>query len=224
MVKPTPQPGDKFVPWPGLARLWSEGSLAGLIWALALTSVLHFAVLSTFVWTRWVPYPVVLAAWSGVAVIWLLAWTNGWMGCTHSTDKNLGSDPRTDLFRRAQREYLRGNWFQAETALEHLLATKRMDVPARLMLATLYRHVGRVDEAKRHLLDLEELPGSDRWQLEVRRERELLDRRRKTDSQLAGSQSVKRESQRSKAEVRRTKTESTTTSTGPSSRDTHEAA
>lgn len=174
MSKTPPPPRRTFVPWPGLARLWCEGSFVGLGWALALASLLHFAVLSTFVWPEWIPYPIMSAVWIGIVVICGLAWVAGWMGFTHSTDKNLGSDLRNDLFRQAQREYLRGNWFRAETALEQLLATDRVGVLARLMLATLCRHIGRIDEARQHLSILEELPDGGRWQLEVTRERRLL--------------------------------------------------
>jgi len=172
--KRNPIVGGNSVPLPGLARLWGEGDLVGLAWALAFTSLLHFALLSTFVWSGWIVRPWPLLAWVSLVVVWLAAWLTGWTHYADSKGKNHPSDSACDLFRRAQREYLRGNWFQAETALKHLLTRNRVDIPARLLLATLYRRIGRNGEAEKHLVDLEQLPAGRRWQLEVDRERRLL--------------------------------------------------
>jgi hypothetical protein len=55
-----------------------------------------------------------------------------------------------------------------------LLRKNLRDLEARLMLATLLRHSGRVDEAKRQLDTLARFEGAGKWELEIQRERDLL--------------------------------------------------
>ena len=58
--------------------------------------------------------------------------------------------------------------------MEDLLRREQRDVDARLMLATLMRHTARADEAMKQLDLLASLDGAEKWELEIRRERELL--------------------------------------------------
>jgi cytochrome c-type biogenesis protein CcmH/NrfG len=78
------------------------------------------------------------------------------------------------LFRAAQGEYLRGNWFEAELALNQLLERNPSDADARLMLATLLRRIGQPSEAAENLRRLAKSVGADKWQLEIARQERLL--------------------------------------------------
>ena len=69
---------------------------------------------------------------------------------------------------------MKGDYYQAEHVLEGLLRRNLRDVDARLMLATLLRHTGRLDEAAGQLDTLARFEGAGKWELEMRRERELL--------------------------------------------------
>jgi cytochrome c-type biogenesis protein CcmH/NrfG len=80
------------------------------------------------------------------------------------------------LFVRAQTEYLKGHWFEAETLLGQLLEEQDSDVDAQLMLATLYRRTRRVEDGQSKLKVLERMDGAEKWALEMAREREMLDR------------------------------------------------
>jgi cytochrome c-type biogenesis protein CcmH/NrfG len=80
------------------------------------------------------------------------------------------------LFIQAQAEYLKGHWFEAETLLGQLLENQDSDVDAQLMLATLYRRTGRIEDGRRKLQELERMDGANKWVLEMAREREMLDR------------------------------------------------
>jgi hypothetical protein len=75
-----------------------------------------------------------------------------------------------DLFRQAQTQYLRGNYLQAETMLCHLTDRPGGDVDAQLMLATLCRHTGRLDEAADRLRRLERDEDARQWQDEIKGE------------------------------------------------------
>ncbi len=69
---------------------------------------------------------------------------------------------------------MKGDYYQAEHVLEGLLRRNVRDLDARLMLATLLRHTGRLDEATRQLDTLARFEGAGKWELEMRQERELL--------------------------------------------------
>jgi cytochrome c-type biogenesis protein CcmH/NrfG len=69
---------------------------------------------------------------------------------------------------------LKGDYYQAEHVLEELLRRNLRDVDARLMLATLLRHTGRLDEAAGQLDTLVRLEGASKWQWEIEQERDLL--------------------------------------------------
>jgi len=71
--------------------------------------------------------------------------------------------------------YLQADWFESERALRRLLEENPRDLDAGLMLATLLRRTGRPGEAERELDRIERFDGSEKWELEIRRERELLD-------------------------------------------------
>jgi thioredoxin-like negative regulator of GroEL len=72
--------------------------------------------------------------------------------------------------------YLKGNWFEAEYLLSGLLAANPRDVDAGLMLATLWRHTGRFDEALEGLARLERCEDAKKWQWEIGQERDLVRR------------------------------------------------
>jgi hypothetical protein len=74
-----------------------------------------------------------------------------------------------DLFNAAQNEYLKGNWYEAEVALNRLLDRNLLDVEARLMLASVLRRTGRRDEAAAQIARLGRTDGAERWHLEIAR-------------------------------------------------------
>jgi thioredoxin-like negative regulator of GroEL len=78
------------------------------------------------------------------------------------------------LFIQAQGEYLRGNWFEAESLLKRLIQESGRDVEAHLLLATLYRRTRRYDEALARLDSLEQFDQATRWQWEIASERRLI--------------------------------------------------
>jgi single-stranded DNA-specific DHH superfamily exonuclease len=69
---------------------------------------------------------------------------------------------------------LKGNWFEAECVLVGLLRCDPRDVDAGLMLATLFRHTGRLDEAARQLDSVERFDEAAKWIVEIDRERQWL--------------------------------------------------
>ena len=164
-----------FTPlWPGLTQLWFSGTWWGVAVGCGFAWLLNLAVMSTLVWTEWID------PWQrlGVWVLLLLIWT---ASVALSFRQLLGFDPvktaktAEDLFRHAQREYLSGNWIQAEQLLTRLTSNNGKDVEAHLMLASLLRRTGQLAEASDRLRRLAAMDGAEKWGHEIDRERQLLE-------------------------------------------------
>jgi hypothetical protein len=160
--------------WPGLTQLWFSGTAWGLSVGCSFAWLACFAVLSTFVWTE------LVGPWLriGVWVLLLLVWT---LSLGLSFRQLLFSDPgreasRADtLFRKAQREYLNGNWIGAEQLLVELIDANPNDIDAQLLLASVLRRTGQLTEAAGQLRHLEANDEAEKWRNEIDRERKLLD-------------------------------------------------
>jgi len=165
-------PWAKYL-WPGLPQLWLDGAWSGLALAIGSAALLNLLLLSTFVWVELLAPPVLLVGWLAVGAVWI-----GSAGLAYLTGKRRGSDRQAasteDLFRHALGEYLRGNWYEAETVLGRLLRCEPRDIEARLMLASLLRHTRRLQEARQQLIRLERLEGCEKWSLEIGTERTLI--------------------------------------------------
>jgi hypothetical protein len=159
--------------WPGLPQLWLRGEVSALGLAIGFSALLNLSILSAWGWTELLGLPLLLVAWCGVALIWLVSLVGG-TGQMPRPRPVSPFDPAGDLFRAAQGEYLRGNWFEAELALNQLLERNPGDADARLMLATLLRRIGQPSEATEHLRRLAKTEGGEKWQLEIARQERLL--------------------------------------------------
>ncbi|MCO6459073.1 MAG: tetratricopeptide repeat protein [Pirellulaceae bacterium] len=161
--------------WPGLAALWLRGRWSGLGTAIAFGMLLNASLLAQFA-SRQPWHPSVLGSlWLAVAGVWC----GGLWWAIRLLRQGAAEPARAleqDLFIQAQGEYLRGHWFEAEALLERLLRSFPDDVDGRLMLASIYRHTRRWDEASRQLDRLQRLERSSKWQLEIMQERKLLAR------------------------------------------------
>lgn len=159
--------------WPGLPQLWSHGTWSALALAVGFAVLVNLALAATVVWNELLTPGVRNSAWMAVAMIW-----GGSALFSHRRDRRhpAGHNPLSaeDRYPEALDHYLKGNWFEAEHVLAHVLRRNPRDLDAGLMLATLFRHTGRIEEAERQLERLERLEGSQKWEFEIGRERELL--------------------------------------------------
>ncbi len=157
--------------WPGLPTILANGSWIGLAWATVFAVLINLLILATLWWPELFPLHVRNGMWLAAAVFW--------SGATIASMRSLQSQPEEDLegevtFADATKLYLRADWFGAERVLTELLQKNPRDVEAGLMLATVWRHTGRIDEASQQLDRLELLDGSRRWMLEIHQERKCL--------------------------------------------------
>jgi len=160
--------------WPGLPQLL-QGNWWALGWAFLGAALLNVGILSTFVWKEWLPEWARPVLWGGIFLLWVgsaLA-TASWPRPIGSSETPSGSS--NALFMEAMEYYLQGQWFEAEKRFIQLLRQNPRDVEARLMIATLFRHTRRWEEALRQLDQLERLEASQAWALEIQRERALIE-------------------------------------------------
>lgn len=165
--------------WPGLPQLWLQGAWSGLALALAAAGLLDVLLLSTLVWIEWFEPWMVKLGWLFAAGLWAGSAITA-ARCRRSGNA-LGTGTSVEgLFRKAQGEYLQGDYFQAEATLNETLALNERDAEARLLLATLLRHTKRYDEAESQIRQLSRLETAARWHIEITSERARLKRLRKT--------------------------------------------
>jgi hypothetical protein len=159
--------------WPGLPQLWRDGSWSSLAATVGVAAAVNLLLALTLLWSELLAPGIRIAAWGALAVIWVAAaiYAYGWDRQPARTAPESG----LDLFSEAMDHYLKGNWFETEHLIGRVLRSNPRDVEARLLLATLLRHTGRREEAAAELHRLEALEGSQEWNLEISRERELLE-------------------------------------------------
>ncbi len=161
--------------WPGLAPLWWRGAWSGLYEAAAFTLGFNLLLVATFIWPQWIAAPWPLLAWAGLCMFWVVACWRAWRNLPRLMDSRPDSQSEA-LFTRAQAEYLKGNWYDAQKQVEQLLTRRPRDVEGLLLLATLQRHSERTRAAEQTLDKLERLDGAERWTLEIHHERLQLKR------------------------------------------------
>lgn len=169
--------------WPGLPWLWLRGSRAGLVLALAFAVAVDVAVVTTWVWTELIDIRWVLGLWTAIAALWLAATASA--AAAFPRPIPAGRDAATEpLFVRARDAYLARDWITAETQLRTLLDLAPTDGEAQLLLASLFRRVGRNAEAVAALDQLARSDSGKPWHGEIARE---LDRVRGTDAAPPGT-------------------------------------
>jgi hypothetical protein len=144
-----------------------------LVLAVGATALLNVTLLGSFFWTDLIAPNFRILCWLTLGVVWggsavLAGWWNRRLAAREAPEVG------QDLFNEARDHYLQGHWFEAEGALGRLIRRNSRDIEARLMLATLYRHTKRREEAARQLDLLVRLEGARKWELEIGRERTLL--------------------------------------------------
>jgi tetratricopeptide (TPR) repeat protein len=161
-----------------LARLWLRGQWQGLGIAVLFAALLNGLIVTTFLWPRAIGS-------AGAAVVFnVLGWfvvvcfwgASFWTTWRFLPRWQASSEARGDdaLLLRAQTEYLQGHWYDAEQSLVRLLQDAPRDADAHLLLAALYRHTQRYEEARQRLALIERLDSGGRWLFEIDEERRRI--------------------------------------------------
>ena len=156
--------------------------------------LLNVLLVASLVWTEWMTTDARRIGCGLLSALWFIAWLESradWrryvaeMTALSVHDGHLvpeicelgpiPAEERGDrLFAGALQLYLQGDWVSCEQILRRLLRYNKEDIEARLMLATLWRHLGRAQEAHKQLSRLERLEAASPWLDEITHEREQL--------------------------------------------------
>ena len=159
--------------WPGMPWLWLRGSFAGLLLALAFALAVDVAVFTTWIWSELIDFRLSLAIWTATALVWLIATASALTSFPPPIRR--GRDAAADtLFVKARDAYLARDWLAAETKLRTLLDLSPTDGEAQLLLGTLLRRVGRLDEAAAALETLSRSDTGSLWLSSIARELERV--------------------------------------------------
>lgn len=165
--------------WPGLPGLWQRGHTSSLIIAIGFASLLNLALISTFLWPRFLGEAFPIVTWPILLLVWSMSilFSYKTMPTWAKTPKIAAvEEPKQSdaLFIRAQQEYLKGDWDEAERLLRRCLEVWPRDIEARLLLATMLRHSRRLFDASAELAHLLKYDESINWISEIRREEKLI--------------------------------------------------
>ena len=166
-----------FTFWPGLPQLWLYGRWSGLLKAIAFACFLNFVLYSTFQQNDLLSKAGLVGCWIALGLSWTVAiFHNDWVVKEFERSKGdrKSSDELDELFQMAQSEYLQGHLNEAENLLERILWLEPRDADARLYLATINRHRGKLHQASRQLDAMDEDPDFDKWRFQIEDERKLL--------------------------------------------------
>ncbi|NMC19454.1 MAG: tetratricopeptide repeat protein [Thermogutta sp.] len=163
--------------WPGAVPLILEPGWGTFLVAAAFACLFHLCLVATFVWPETWPSLVTRGAWLCLAAGW--AYSVYWaVLCDRRQRRAVAPAPGEDLFPAALQAYLRGEWSRTEHILGRLLRRNPRDADALLLLVSLWRRTGRLDQAGRLLRELEKLDAARRWYAEIQREKQLLEEKR----------------------------------------------
>jgi len=160
--------------WPGSGGVLRQGRWSFLAIALVFGFALCGVVMLDFYWSELLTGHLRRGAYVLLVVLWpVLSAKSAWL---EKRCRRLRRPPPADkdILPDAQGHYLQGNWFETECCLKMLLKENPRDIEAMLMLATLYRHKERYDEAAGLLRELDRLEDAVPWKVEIRSEKRKL--------------------------------------------------
>ena len=160
--------------WPGSGGVLRQGRWSFLAIALVYGFALCVVVIINFYWSELLTGTHRWGAYAMLGFLWLVLNAKSARLEKQCKTLRLPPPPEKDAFPDAQQHYLQGNWFEAECCLTMLLRKNPRDIEALLMLATLYRHKQRYDEAESLLKELDLLEDASPWKFEIRSEKRKL--------------------------------------------------
>ncbi|MEM7559449.1 MAG: hypothetical protein AAF394_10015 [Planctomycetota bacterium] len=166
--------------WPGLAPAWLRGEMQGLLVAVGFSWILCSLLLCTFVWPAWISGWLVAIGWLAIGGFWCVESVRSQFSIGRLLEEVAPNSE--EVFSQAQREYLRGRWFEAEAKLLDILGKHPQDIAAAMTLVGVLRQTGRRKAALKRLEQLQLWDSASGWRFEILRETQLIEAEMAADS------------------------------------------
>lgn len=159
--------------WPGFQGIARYGLWSQLGLAILFAAILDAFLLANFYWTGVLTVSQRNIILSLLFVIWITLLSLAKYR-RKIFEETFAIDEKDENYRLALQHYLRGNWFETESLILPHLKKKPRDMEMLLLLATLYRHTNRLDEALTVLDRIAQVDGANYWCLEMEFERRYI--------------------------------------------------
>jgi tetratricopeptide (TPR) repeat protein len=167
--------------WPGFINLWTRGELYSLFVALLFAAILNIALLATLVWQEWLAVWTIRSLWVGLVIAASWSFVSSFI-FARSFGAVQSNQEANQLLAIAQKDYLRGNYLEAEATLHRVLGPGNEDIEAALLLTAVLRRTGRPRQALECLQRLERFDTASVWNIEIQNERRKCSRDNILDS------------------------------------------
>jgi hypothetical protein len=198
--------------WPGLPELWYRGDIRSLSLSLIFAVTLNMALMGTFVWTAWYPAWVIRLFWCGIVFASLFSFARARKNWDSITGRLATDSKANDRLIEAQRQYLQGNFFEAEAMLHRNLSQSTLDVESALLLISVLRRTRRWQQALHWIEQVMLRENSARWHRDLMLEKQKIERsmNESESSQQASEVAVAAARSTDRADTERNVTERTT--------------
>ncbi|GHT27945.1 hypothetical protein FACS18942_07870 [Planctomycetales bacterium] len=159
-----------FPGYSGIARygLWTQLSIA-VFFAL----LLDYFLIVNFYWTDYITAGQRNILLGGLILSYFLLRSAAKLH-RQGYETMLSVETKDETYRTVLQYYLRGNWFDAESLILPYLKKKPRDIEMQLLLATLYRHTQRFEEANAVIEKIESMDGAGKWFCEIEAEKRYI--------------------------------------------------
>lgn len=159
--------------WPGLSGLVRYGRRIFLVVSAGFGMLASLTLFCCGFWTELIAPESKLWLAGGLLFTWLIL---SLLSAALSTffEGQLAYDEEGDRYLMALNAYLAADWGRTEKIAKAILRRNKRDSDTLLLLATLYRHTGRNEEALEYLDRIESLESAEKWHFEIGTEHAAL--------------------------------------------------
>jgi hypothetical protein len=161
--------------WPGLPELWYRGELRSLSISIIFAVSFNMAILGTFVWPLWFDSWMIRLLWCALIFASCFSFfysRKSWAKINGTSVKDSNSNQR---FVDAQRQYLHGNYFEAEAIIQKILADGHQDIEAVLLLVSILRRTRRCQQALQWIERIKLCEKASFWMRELQAEKQQVE-------------------------------------------------
>ena len=161
--------------WPGLPELWFRGEWQALAISIIFAVSFNMAILGTFVWPLWFESWMIRSLWCSIIFASGFSFVQANKRWAKTTGIPRSDGNSNERFIEAQRQYLHGNYFEAEALIQKILADGHEDIEAVLLLVSILRRTRRCQQALQWIERIKLCEKASAWIRELQVEKQLVE-------------------------------------------------